>query len=386
MKPKKFISLLLALSLCLGMTLTARAAGPTLTVETPATLPAVGQTFTVTVDLAGNPGLGAVQFTLGFDKSVVECTRISMGAVLNGATLGGTNPAAKSGAKLAAVTTDAFSGSGEVAVCTFRVVGSGDADFGLKDVILSKPDGTNLNPAVHITSPSGGSQSGTTTPPPARPEDPAEEEESPAPGGQEAPETTLPEEETAAPAAPTFRDVPAAYWASSHIERAASLGIISGYADGSFRPGNSVTRAQFVTMLWRMAGKPGSTAAAPFADTVNLNADFRAAIAWASEHGYVNGVTATSFKPNATITRQQAMAILFRYNGSVSGMELMLTDVYDSQFTDSASIGAFAKPGVYWAVYNGVVTGTTATTITPGGTATRAQIAVILLRYMDKFQ
>ena len=66
-------------------------------------------------------------------------------------------------------------------------------------------------------------------------------------------------------------------------------------------------------------------------------------------------------------------------------MELMLSDIYDSQFTDSATIGGFAKSGVYWAVYNGIVNGVTSTTIVPHGTATRAQIAVILLRYADKF-
>lgn len=184
---------------------------------------------------------------------------------------------------------------------------------------------------------------------------------------------------------PTFTDVPDSHWASDYIRRAAEQGFVSGYPDGSFRPGNSVTRAQFVTMLWRIAGRPESAKESPFADTAGLNEDFRRAIAWATENGYVNGVTETEFQPHTTITRQQAMTILFRYNGGVSGMELMFFGIYDSHFTDSAQIGSFAKNGVYWAVYHEIVNGATATTIAPHGTATRAQIAVILLRYMDRF-
>lgn len=372
MRKNRILSLLLALCLCFGMTVTASAAGTALKVQAPDTLPAAGKTFEVTVSISGNPGLGAVQCTLGFDKSVVQCTRIKFGDLLEG-TVHASNPSASDGARIAAATVDPVEGDGVLATYTFKVLKADDADFALKDVIVDMPGGKHLNTSVQISggqAASGGAApapgDSQVVPDPVEPETPVEEET-----------VTLPQ---------TFTDVPESYWAAAHIQRAADKGLISGYADGSFRPGNSVTRAQFVTMLWRMAGKPAASGAAPFADTVNLNADFKAAIAWASENGYVNGVTATTFAPNNTITRQQAMAILFRYNGSASGMELMMGSMYDSQFTDSATVGAFAKPAVYWAIYNGIVTGTTPTTIAPHGTATRAQIAVILLRYMDKFE
>lgn len=368
MKNNRILSLLLALCLCISMVTTVHAAGTVLTVEAPETLPAVGETFSVTVSVSGNPGLGAVQFTLGFNKSVVECTDASLGTMLKGAIVGGTNPTAQSGAKAAAVASSVFSGDGILVQYTFKVLKAGEPAFYLKDIVLTKPDKANVEPTVQI--------SGT-----AVPTQPVKPEQGGAAAQPETPEET--ENEVALPQ--TFTDVPDTYWASAQIERAAAMGLISGYADGSFRPGNQVTRAQFVTMLWRMAGKPAPTKAAAFADIAGLNAEFKSAIAWASENGYVNGVTATAFHPNATITRQQAMVILFRYNGGVSGMELMLSGIYDSQFTDSATIGAFAKSGVYWAVYNGIVNGVTSTTIVPHGTATRAQIAVILLRYADKF-
>lgn len=373
MRNNRILSLLLALCLCFGMTVTASAAGTALKVQAPETLPAVGKTFEVTVSISGNPGLGAVQYTLGFDKTAVTCTRVKLGELLEG-TVSATNPAASDGARIAAATVDPVEGDGVLATYTFKVLKQSDAKLVLKDVILDMPAGKPMNPSVHIT---GGQASSGAVPPVSG--GAAEQPEQPP-----VPETPVEEETVTLPQ--TFTDVPESYWAAAQIQRAADKGLISGYADGSFRPGNSVTRAQFVTMLWRMAGKPAASGAAPFADTVSLNADFRAAIAWAAENGYVNGVTATAFAPNNTITRQQAMAILFRYNGSVSGMELMFGSMYDSQYTDSGTVGAFAKPGVYWAIYNGIVNGTTPTTIAPHGTATRAQIAVILLRYMDKFE
>ena len=100
----------------------------------------------------------------------------------------------------------------------------------------------------------------------------------------------------------------------------------------------------------------------------------------------MNGLSDTRFGPDAPITRQQAMAILFRYSGGVSGMESLLTGVYDSQFKDSGDIAPALKPGVYWAVYRGVVGGVTQDTLAPRSTATRAQIAVILVRFAEKMQ
>ena len=84
------------------------------------------------------------------------------------------------------------------------------------------------------------------------------------------------------------------------------------------------------------------------------------------EKGITTGVTATAFQPDRAIDRQQAMAILFCCSGGVSGMESLLTGVYDSQFKDSGDIAPALKPGVYWAVYPGVVGGVTQDTLAPG--------------------
>lgn len=343
------LAMVLTLALFCG---TAYAADTVLTVEAPETLPQVGQTFTVEVKISNNPGICAAQLTLAFDPTVVSCQQVRVGKVLSG-TMSAVNPDASGGAMLAAAAVDPAVSDGVLGVFTFQVIGNGDPGFALTDSAFSDAQGKTLPVSV------------------------AGESAAPDTDGDAA---DAPDPDTAQ----RFSDVPASFWSYEQIQRAAELGLISGYANGSFRPNASVTRGQFVTMLWRMAGRPEAAAEATFTDIAGLNADFRAAISWAAENDIVKGVTATEFRSGAAINRQQAMAILFRYSGGVSGMELLLTSVYDEQFTDSASISASLKPGVYWAVYHGIVGGMTKTTLAPRGTATRAQIAVILMRYMDK--
>ena len=180
-----------------------------------------------------------------------------------------------------------------------------------------------------------------------------------------------------------FSDVPSTYWAHDSISKAAKQGLVSGYTDGTFGPDKRVTRAQFVTMLWNLAGKPDADAWTSFTDVPSTYWGAKQ-IAWAAKNGYVTGKTISTFEPESSITREQAVAILFRYSGGQSGAELGLTVVYDAQFTDSGRISGYAKNAVYWAVYNGVVSGVTDKTIVPGGYASRAQTAVMFLRYADK--
>lgn len=383
------IALLLAVQL---LTPLACAAGATLKLTAPDKLPDVGQTFTVTAELTGNTGLAAVQLSLGYDDSVVECTGIENGALVAGM-LAASNPYATRGgvgAILAAATTTAVKTDGSLAVFTFRVKAAGDAKLTLADALLSDIDGKALSlsfslPAL-IAQGSGsdsGSGSGSDAEKPgtdnkkseddkkSEDEDKPEDEEKPADGAQEEVKSG------------SFRDVTSAHWAFASVERAAELGLVTGYSDGTFRPDTHVTRAQFVLMLWRMCGKPAAAKAASFADA---SADwYQDALSWAVEKGYVNGLSDTRFGPDAPITRQQAMAILFRLNGGQSGTELTLTGIYEQTFADSTTIAAWAKDATWWAVYHELVSGTGGSRIAPEANASRAQIAAILLRYADKF-
>lgn len=383
------IALLLAVQL---LTPLACAAGTTLKLTAPDKLPDVGQTFTVTAELTGNTGLAAVQLSLGYDDSVVECTGIENGALVAGM-LAASNPYATRGgvgAILAAATTTAVKTDGSLAVFTFRVKAAGDAKLTLADALLSDIDGKALSlsyslPAL-IAQGSGsdsGSGSGSDAEKPgtdnkkseddkkSEDEDKSEDEEKPADGAQEEVKSG------------SFRDVTSTHWAFDSVERAAEMGLVTGYSDGTFRPDTAVTRAQFVLMLWRMCGKPAAAKAASFADA---SADwYQDALSWAVEKGYVNGLSDTRFGPDTPITRQQAMAILFRLNGGQSGTELTLTGIYEQTFADSTTIASWAKDATWWAVYHELVSGVGGSRIAPEANASRAQIAAILLRYADQF-
>ncbi len=362
MECRKLRKIALCMVLLALFVLPARAAETSLRIDVPDTLPAVGETFTVTVEIIGNPGLCAAQYTLAFDSQLVSCESVQVGEVLSG-TLSATNPNASGGAIVAAATTTPVTGDGVIGVFTFRVLKSGSVSFTLKDGVFSDASGAEI--ATNVPAASVGQTGQTQEPDRSQPGVPQPEQSQP---------------DAADVSARHFTDVPATHWAYSVIERAAELGYITGTGDGAFAPDRELTRAEFATMLWRMAGKPQATTAAAFVD-VDADIWYSDAVNWAAEQGYVKGTGAATFAPDGKLTRQETVTILFRYNGGQSGMELMLTPVYDSQFTDSDSIAAWAKSAVYWAVYNGVINGTGDNTVSPQGTATRAQIAAILVRY-----
>ena len=349
------------------------AAGTVLEIKAPSAQPKVGETYTVTVDISGNPGLCAAQFTLTYDKSALECVSADLGKVLKGA-LTATNPNASDGAIIAMASATPMKGDGTLGEFTFRVKKNAAANsFALADVVLTG-DGSNITFTV---------TGGTLIETPKTPEP----QQQTTGGGQtpqqpESPQKPGTAQETAE--ASVFLDVKADFWGAPYIAEAVSRGLFSGYPDGSFHPNANITRADFVTVLWRSAGSPEPKAAAPFAD-VTSDRYYAKAIAWASENGYVSGTSKTTFDPTGELQRQAAMSILFRYSGGQSGTELMLSSVYDGGFADSASIASWAKSAMYWGYYNGIITGVGDNLLSPTTGATRAQLATILVKYLDKF-
>ena len=377
MKRNRILALSVVLLLALQLlTPLACAAGATVTVTAPDKLPAVGETFTVTVDLSGNTGLSALQLKLGYDDSVVECTAVKNGELVGGM-LSASNPHGTrggTGAILAAASTDAVKTDGNLAIFTFRVKSAGDAKLSLAESVLSDAGGKSLS--VSYTLPSLVSRSGSTGGAVTGSDGEKTDEEKTEEDG----EKTGEQEEVQTG---TFTDVTSAHWAFASVERAAKLGLVTGFSDGTFRPNAAVTRAQFVLMLWRMCGKPAAAKAASFADA--STSWYQDALSWAVEKGYVNGLSDTRFGPDAPITRQQAMAILFRLNGGQSGTELTLTGIYEQTFADSTTIASWAKDALWWSVYHELVSGVGGSRIAPEANASRAQIAAILLRYADQF-
>lgn len=182
---------------------------------------------------------------------------------------------------------------------------------------------------------------------------------------------------------PTFIDV-SGNWAEDYIYQAAERRLIEGYM-GEYRPNDTMTRAEFVTILWRAMGRPEPTKATSFKD---LTQDwYKDAVAWAEENTVVNGMSEGVFAPNGTVTREQMVTIFHRMAGTPIGMEAMLTSIYDSQYPDSGAVGSWAKSALYWSIYNGIYCGTNSEEIgsrlEPRLPATRAQIAVMIVRYLD---
>lgn len=182
---------------------------------------------------------------------------------------------------------------------------------------------------------------------------------------------------------PAFSDLDG-HWGSGYITEAVSRGYFNGYPDGRFGPDDIITRAQFITVLWRYAGKPEPEVPAPFEDIAGQSEEFRNAIAWGYENSYINGVGDNRFDPAGGLTREAAVSILFRFAGGNSGMEMLFASSYDAYFTDSSSVSAWAKPAMYWAYYNEIVQGTGEAELSPASVTTRAQLSAVLVKYIDR--
>ena len=401
---RRVLALLAALALMIALPAFALAADNELAVRAPEKAPTVGESFTVTVEVRGNPEANGIRLALRYDKEALRCTEIEEGEAIDGM-LNVVNERASSGAMIAAASAEPVVLSGTIAVFHFKVLQEGAAipremavteintlggdtlpvtirqlNENGEEVDMAQtpdPDPTTGTPDPDPTT--GTTDPGTTaeTPDPdptAETPDPATTED-PAGGGAETPEQT----ETAAPSFPDIEG----HWGAQYIRKAAEMELFTGFPDGSFRPNGEVTRAQYVTVLWRMAGTPEPAEPAPF-DDVPAGLWYSDAVAWAYGQGYVSGRSETVFDPNGSITRQEAMKILFAYSGGVSGMEVMLTGVYDADFTDSGAIAPWAKPAMYWGYYKGIINGKSAATLCPTDTATRAELAKILVIYAEK--
>lgn len=180
-----------------------------------------------------------------------------------------------------------------------------------------------------------------------------------------------------------FIDVGAEHWAYSSVKKAVELGLVTGRGEGVFAPDDTVSRAEAVAMLYRMAGSPAVTAAAGFTD-VPADSWYADAVSWAAEKQVMNGVDEARFAPMQSMTRQELLAVLYRMSGSVSGAEVMFTAVYDAQFADNTDIAPWAKSAMYWGVYKELIRGSAEGALSPTRAVTRAEAAAILVRYTEK--
>lgn len=175
-----------------------------------------------------------------------------------------------------------------------------------------------------------------------------------------------------------FTDVPASHWAHDDITYVYENDLMNGTDGSLFSPESTTTRAQVVTVLYRLAGQPAADWANPFWD-VPASAWFHDAVTWAWENDITGGVSSTHFGAGNAVTREQLATFLYRYAQDQGYDTSARADL--SGYSDAGLVSSYATEALSWANATGLITGTTATTLSPQGSATRAQVATILSRF-----
>lgn len=382
MKKFRVLSCFLAVVLMAGLLTTATADQPPTVSLSSGTVEA-GQSVTLIVTLKDNPGLAACMMYFYYDTDVfaVEPNEdIYVGSALRGS--GGLicntiEQARENGRYDGETGRDGvlalwYHGSGinttaEGEIFIVRLHVAADAKPGTYLIGLDYSAGNTQNEAGETVALSAVGSSVTVT----------------APEGVVIPPITEPDA-PAEPEQPVFTDI-SGNWAEDFILKAAEMGLVQGTGNGIYNPDGEMTRAEFITILWRAVGSPEPTGKASFTD---LTHDwYQKPIAWAEEHGIVNGLPGGIFDPQGHVTREQIVTVLHRMEGEPSGMEQMFTSVYDAQFTDSAKVRSYARNAMYWTIYEEIYCGeaslTVGTELVPQGEATRSQIAVMIVRYLE---
>ena len=180
----------------------------------------------------------------------------------------------------------------------------------------------------------------------------------------------------------SFPDVPAGKWYKQVVQRAASLGLIAGFSDGTFGPDRNITRGQVAVILWRMAGQPKAGSGAKSFPDVKGGAYYYAAVRWASGAGVVNGNSDGTFRPNDNVTREQLAVMLSNYARRVGGLKVTGSKADYASMKDASKVASYAQQAVGWCFRNKILSGSNGNVL-PQGNATRAQAAKMLVALYD---
>ena len=186
--------------------------------------------------------------------------------------------------------------------------------------------------------------------------------------------------ETEAPVGEPFLDVNEGDWFYDAVAYAYENGLMDGVGGNRFAPNSATTRAQLVTILYRMEGQPAVSGDLPFTD-VEDGTWYTNAVVWAAQNGIVNGVGDDTFAPGNDLTREQLVTILYRYAESKGYDVSASADL--AGYPDGEEIQAYAREAMAWAVAENIIRGMEDDTLKPAGNASRAQIATILMRFCE---
>lgn len=188
-------------------------------------------------------------------------------------------------------------------------------------------------------------------------------------------------EETKDPAAvKRFSDVASGAWYAEYITYVTENALMNGYDDGRFGPNDQTTRAQIVTVLYRLEGEPATRSSNSFSDVSAGGQYYSSAVAWAAVNDIVNGYEDGRFGPNDNVTREQIAAILYRY-ATYKGYDTENAGSI-ANFSDAAKVSSWANTAISWAVGEELMNGDNGA-LRPQGNATRAEIAALLMRFCE---
>lgn len=180
-----------------------------------------------------------------------------------------------------------------------------------------------------------------------------------------------------------FVDVKPSQWFNDAVKFVNQNKIFNGMSSTTFEPDTAMTRAMFVTVLYRLAGEPEVTGESKFADVVK-DSYYEKAVIWAEQNGIVKGISDTEFAPDVEITREQMSAIMHRF-AEYMGYDVSVgEDTNILSYEDFTEISEYAIPSMQWAVGTGLMKGQTDSTLNPRATTTRAEVATLIQRFIEK--
>ena len=182
-----------------------------------------------------------------------------------------------------------------------------------------------------------------------------------------------------------YKDVDQAQWYHNAVDYVSGNGLMNGTSATTFSPDKTLTRGMVVTVLGRAAGVKSTDYTGTSFKDVKSGSWCAPYVAWASEKKIVNGYADGTFKPDQNVTREEMVTMLYRYRQSAGKTGQTDGDALDA-FSDKTSVSAWALPAMQWAVANGVVNGVSSTKLEPNGQATRAQFAKIVMVYLEKLK
>ena len=176
-------------------------------------------------------------------------------------------------------------------------------------------------------------------------------------------------------------DVKAGQWYTNAVQYLYSRGIMTGNSSGKFCPNAQITRGEFVTILYSMAGKPGATYYSVY-DDVKSSAYYAIPVMWATNNGIAAGTGGGRFRPNSNVTREQIAVMLYKY-AKLNGCNMTTNSNALNSFLDKGQVSSYATEAMKWAVTQKIISGNGNGKLSPQGSATRAECATMIASFLQ---